>query len=80
MAQAFTTHLCGCAVGARHDAERTVMVGDSEAADIAGAHAAGMRAVLLCRSGDGTSGDADEVIAALHELPGALRNMGLYLD
>jgi putative hydrolase of the HAD superfamily len=60
-------------------AERTVMVGDSEAADIAGAHAAGMRVVLIRRSADGTSGGADEVIAALHELPGALRNMGLYL-
>lgn len=60
-------------------AERTVMVGDSVAADIAGAHAAGMRAVLIRRSADGTSGDADEVIAALHELRGALRNMGLYL-
>ena len=59
--------------------ESTVMVGDSETADIAGAHAAGMRAVLIRRSGNGTSGDADEVIAALHELPGALRNMGLYL-
>ncbi|HEY5049722.1 MAG TPA: HAD family hydrolase, partial [Acidothermaceae bacterium] len=59
--------------------ERTVMVGDSETADIAGAHAAGMRAVLIRRSGNQASGDADEVIAALHELPGALRNMGLYL-
>ncbi len=61
-------------------AERAVMVGDSEAADIAGAHAAGMRAVLIRRSADGISGDADEVIAALHELPGALRNMGLYFN
>jgi putative hydrolase of the HAD superfamily len=59
--------------------ERTVMVGDSETADIAGAQAAGMRAVLIRRSGNRTSGDADEVIAALQELPGALRNMGLYL-
>ena len=33
-------------------ADRTVMVGDSEAADIAGAHAAGMRAVLIRRGGD----------------------------
>ena len=33
------------------DAAGTVMVGDSEAHDIAGAHAAGMRAVLLRRSG-----------------------------
>jgi HAD superfamily hydrolase (TIGR01549 family) len=59
-------------------ADRTVMVGDSEAADIAGAHAAGLRAVLLSRSGQRGSGEADAVIAALHELPGALRNMGIY--
>lgn len=60
--------------------ERTVMVGDSEAADIAGAHAAGMRGVLVRRSGTGGSGDADAVIAALRELPGALRDMGLYSE
>jgi putative hydrolase of the HAD superfamily len=60
-------------------ADRTVMVGDSEAADVAGAHAAGMRAVLISRSGDSGSTDADAVIAALRELPGALRNMGIYL-
>ena len=33
-------------------AAHTVMVGDNETADVAGAHAAGMRAVLLSRSGD----------------------------
>src|SRR6202035_2378795 len=55
-------------------AARTVMVGDSETADVAGAHAAGMRAVLLSRSGDSGSSGADAVIAALRELPGALRN------
>ncbi len=60
--------------------ERTVMVGDSEAADVAGAHAAGMWGVLIRRSGTGGSGDADAVIAALRELPGALRNMGLYSE
>jgi putative hydrolase of the HAD superfamily len=60
-------------------AARTVMVGDSEAADIAGAHAAGMRAVLVKRSGDGGSSAADAVIATLRELPGALGNMGIYL-
>lgn len=59
-------------------ADRTVMVGDSEAADIAGAHAAGMRAVLLSRGGQQGSGEADAVIAVLRELPGALRNMGIY--
>ena len=62
------------------DAESTVMVGDSEAADIAGAHAAGMRAVLVRRGGSCDAGDADAVIAALRELPGALRNMGLYSE
>jgi FMN phosphatase YigB (HAD superfamily) len=56
------------------------MVGDSEAADVAGAHAAGMWGVLIRRSGTGGSGDADAVIAALRELPGALRNMGLYSE
>jgi putative hydrolase of the HAD superfamily len=60
-------------------AARTVMVGDSEAADVAGAHAAGMRAVLLSRSGDDGSSAGDAVIASLRELPGALRNMGIYL-
>jgi HAD superfamily hydrolase (TIGR01509 family) len=60
-------------------AGNTVMVGDSEAADISGAHATGMRAVLLRRSGERGSGDADAVIAALRELPGALRNMRIYL-
>jgi HAD superfamily hydrolase (TIGR01662 family) len=60
-------------------AARTVMVGDSEAADIAGAHATGMRAVLVSRSGDGGPSAADAVIAALRDLPGALRNMGIYL-
>ncbi len=61
-------------------ADRTVMVGDSENVDIAGAHGSGMRAVLLRRSGDRGSSAADAVIAALRELPGALRNMGIYLD
>jgi putative hydrolase of the HAD superfamily len=60
------------------DADRTVMVGDSETADIAGAHAAGMRTVLLSRRGAHVASDADAVIAALRELPGALRNMGIY--
>jgi putative hydrolase of the HAD superfamily len=62
------------------EAECTVMVGDSEAADIAGAHAAGMRAVLIRKDGRRGTGDADAVIAALRELPGALRNMGLYSE
>jgi putative hydrolase of the HAD superfamily len=61
-------------------AGNTVMVGDSEPADITGAHATGMRAVLLRRDGERGSGDADAVIAALRQLPGALRNMGIYLD
>jgi putative hydrolase of the HAD superfamily len=62
------------------EAQTTVMVGDDEAADIAGAHAAGMRAVLIRRGGNRNTGDADAVIAALRELPGALRNMGLYSE
>jgi HAD superfamily hydrolase (TIGR01509 family) len=62
------------------EAECTVMVGDSETADIAGAHATGMRAVLIRKDGSHGTGDADAVIAALRELPGALRNMGLYSE
>ena len=64
----------------RTEPDRTVMVGDSEAADIAGAHAAGMRAVLIRRGGNRGVGDADAVIAVLRDLPGALRNMGLYSE
>jgi HAD superfamily hydrolase (TIGR01662 family) len=60
-------------------AAHTVMVGDSEAADVAGAHAAGLRAVLLSRRGDSGDSEADAVIAALRALPGALRDMRIYL-
>jgi putative hydrolase of the HAD superfamily len=60
-------------------ADRTVMVGDREATDIAGAHAAGMRAVLLNRHGERSANSADAEIAALRDLPGALRDMGIYL-
>jgi FMN phosphatase YigB (HAD superfamily) len=54
------------------------MVGDSEVHDIAGAHAAGMRAVLLLKTPARAATTADTVIAALDELGGALRSMGLY--
>jgi HAD superfamily hydrolase (TIGR01509 family) len=60
------------------DAARTVMVGDSEAHDIAGAHAAGMRAVLLRRSGGDVTSEADGVIDALGDVPRAFRGIGLY--
>jgi putative hydrolase of the HAD superfamily len=60
-------------------AGRTIMVGDREATDIAGAHAAGMRAVLINRHGVRGASGADAEIAALRELPGALRDMGIYL-
>ncbi len=63
----------------RTEADRTVMVGDREATDIAGAHAAGMRAVLLNRHGERSANSADAEIAALRDLPGALRDMGIYL-
>ena len=46
-------------------ASGTVMVGDSEVHDIAGAHAAGMRAVLLRSPGTRARSAADAVIAAL---------------
>jgi putative hydrolase of the HAD superfamily len=59
-------------------ADRTVMVGDREATDIAGAHAAGMRAVLLNRHGERNANSADAEIASLTDLPGALRDMGIY--
>ena len=60
------------------NAAGTVMVGDSEANDIAGAHAVGMRAVLLCRSGGGGPSEADAVITALGDVPVAFQNIGLY--
>jgi HAD superfamily hydrolase (TIGR01662 family) len=63
----------------RTSADRTVMVGDREATDIAGAHAAGMRAVLINRHGERGASAADAEIADLRELPGALRDMGIYL-
>jgi HAD superfamily hydrolase (TIGR01509 family) len=59
-------------------ASATVMVGDSEVHDIAGAHAAGMRAVLLRETGAHAHSEADAVITALGELTDALRSMGLY--
>jgi HAD superfamily hydrolase (TIGR01509 family) len=59
-------------------ASATVMVGDSEVHDIAGAHAAGMRAVLLRETGAHAHSEADAVITALGEVTDALRSMGLY--
>ncbi len=52
------------------DAAAAVMVGDSLADDVEGARAAGMRAILLDRTGrhDGR----EERIGALYELPGSL--------
>jgi HAD superfamily hydrolase (TIGR01662 family) len=60
------------------NASATVMVGDSEVHDIAGAHATGMRAVLLCKTGAHPHTEADAVIAALGEMTDALQSMGLY--
>jgi HAD superfamily hydrolase (TIGR01662 family) len=60
------------------DASATVMVGDSELHDVAGAHAAGMRAVLLRKTRARAASAADAVIATLGELTDALRSMGLY--
>jgi HAD superfamily hydrolase (TIGR01509 family) len=60
------------------DAAGTVMVGDSETHDIAGAHGAGMRAVLLRRSGGEAPSEADAVVTALSEVPVAFRDIGLY--
>jgi len=60
------------------EASGTVMVGDSEVHDIAGAHAAGMRAVLLCKTRAHAHTAAESVIIALADLTDALRSMGLY--
>ncbi len=59
-------------------ASATVMVGDSEVHDVAGAHAAGMRAVLLRRTGEDAPSTADAVIDSLSELTLALRKIGIY--
>lgn len=66
------------ALGAR--ADTTVFVGDRMREDVEGAHASGMRAVLLRRRAGGVfpgpfaelDGDADAVIGSLLELPGLL--------
>ena len=58
-------------------ASESVMVGDSLAHDIAGAHQVGMRAVLLARSGLPTDRlDGVPVIRTLTELPGVLWSLG----
>jgi HAD superfamily hydrolase (TIGR01549 family) len=57
---------------------RSLMVGDSEVHDIAGAHGVGMRAVLLDRAGTHRSSEADAVIGTLEELTGAARDIGIY--
>jgi HAD superfamily hydrolase (TIGR01509 family) len=58
------------ATGARP--EEAVMVGDSYAHDIEGALKAGMRAVLVCRSGRSGPDAGVPVIASLRELPALL--------
>lgn len=60
------------------DASGTVMVGDSETHDIAGARAAGMRTVLLRRTGAESPSAADAIISALSDVPVAFRDIGLY--
>jgi HAD superfamily hydrolase (TIGR01509 family) len=60
------------------DAAGTVMVGDSETHDIAGARAFGMRTVLLRRSGGDAPSEADAVVPALADVPVAFRDIGLY--
>jgi len=61
-------------------ASSTVMVGDSEWGDIEGARGAGMRAVLVHKSGAQVETAADAVVARLSALPDALRTMRLYWD
>jgi len=62
--------------GMRISADHALMVGDSLRSDIGGAHAAGMRAVWVDRSGDADPGDeAPEArIKTLTELPALLVN------
>jgi FMN phosphatase YigB (HAD superfamily) len=50
------------------------MVGDTVAADVDGAHAAGMRAILLCehRCDPDPDGRADAVLDRLTDLPALL--------
>lgn len=60
------------------DAAGTVVVGDSETHDIAGAHASGMRAVLLRRDGSDAASAADAVVSTLRDVPVAFRDIGLY--
>lgn len=55
------------AVGARPD--EAVMVGDSYAHDIEGALNAGMRAVLVCRSGRAQPAPGVPIIGSLRDLP-----------
>jgi putative hydrolase of the HAD superfamily len=53
------------------DAAEAVHVGDSPSKDVAGARAAGIRAILIDRSGGGgeRGTDAERVVASLAELP-----------
>lgn len=60
------------------EAATSLMVGDSERCDVAGAHRVGMSAVLMRRTGGSDATAADAVIASLAELPDAVRDMGLY--
>jgi putative hydrolase of the HAD superfamily len=60
------------------DAAGTVMVGDSETHDIAGAHDAGMRAVLVRRHDATVASAADAIVSALSEVTVAFRDIGLY--
>jgi len=53
------------------DPGQVVAVGDNDRLDVAGAHAAGMRSVLVDRSGTGST-LADAVIDELNELPEVL--------
>ncbi len=53
-------------------AQRAVLVGDSEEADVAAARAAGIRSVLVDRDGSADGSRADWVIRSLRELPDLL--------
>jgi putative hydrolase of the HAD superfamily len=74
----FRAALCAASAGRRVSARRAVMVGDSWANDVAGALAAGLRAVWFNPSGGGRPCGApapDAEIAELSQLPPALEGL-----
>ncbi len=59
--------------------DQAVHVGDLESTDVAGAKAAGMRAIRIVREGDDPATAADAAVRDVAETPGVLRRWGLAL-